>query len=523
MAEETTLNALIERVRELVDDDGSVSIEVLNRELGPRRVTTSLIGVLRGLGYTVDEVVAATTPNTVSLDRQASRDPFDLYLREVGGHRLLSAHEEFAIGADLRSSREVRVEILLRWPGMLEDLMESTVSLSDRLDTISDEIVAEWNETREHWLRGRGGSRLRAKCMKLCISLAWRSEVLRPYIAEIRYRYRQLQECERELRQLCTLTAGMTAKYYEAHRPEGLVDVEWLQKAARARAISSGVLPTLLAELAPVHERIESIVRATGVEVEEILAIQEPLQAAQAKVQALRDELATNNLRLVISVARRQMHRGLPMGDLVQEGNLGLLRAIDKYDYRLGYRFSTYATWWIRQAVGRAVSDQGRTVRIPGHVQDVVMRLNRATEALVQRFGRPPSDEELSDFTEVPVARVRELEGLFSENVSMEAPAWADREETVGSRMTDDDAVSPSEIVEREFLDETMEDVLASLTPQQARVLRMRFGIGMHREHTLKEAGAQLGVTREKVRQIEREALDELRDRSIELKTFFDD
>jgi RNA polymerase primary sigma factor len=260
------------------------------------------------------------------------------------------------------------------------------------------------------------------------------------------------------------------------------------------------------------------------VSAEEIRDAVKHLDVAEEKVKRGKAELVEANLRLVVSIAKKYTNRGLQFLDLIQEGNIGLMKAVDKFEYRRGYKFSTYATWWIRQAITRSIADQARTIRIPVHMIETINKLNRISRQLLQEMGREATPEELAVRMEMPEDKVRKVLKIAKEPISMETPIGDDEDSHLGDFIEDANIVAPIDSATNEGLGETTREVLASLTPREAKVLRMRFGIDMNTDHTLEEVGKQFDVTRERIRQIEAKALRKLRHptRSEQLRSFLD-
>ncbi|MEK6707072.1 MAG: RNA polymerase sigma factor RpoD, partial [Bdellovibrionota bacterium] len=288
--------------------------------------------------------------------------------------------------------------------------------------------------------------------------------------------------------------------------------------------VSEAKLTQLIQTEEDILKKILRLEEEAGISTEELKRIHDTLTVGERKADQAKSELVEANLRLVVSIAKKYTNRGLQFLDLIQEGNIGLMKAVDKFEYRRGYKFSTYATWWIRQAITRAIADQARTIRIPVHMIETINKLIRTSRLLVQQLGREPTPEEIAVKMELPVDKVRKVLKIAKEPISLETPIGEEEDSYLGDFIEDKKIINPSEAVVNINLSEQTRKVLATLTPREEKVLRMRFGIGEKSDHTLEEVGQDFFVTRERIRQIEAKALRKLRhpSRAKLLKAFVD-
>ena len=327
---------------------------------------------------------------------------------------------------------------------------------------------------------------------------------------------------ERQVMQICVRDAGMPRKDFIASFPKSETDLNWIEKHIRAKRKHSSTLAKLKDDVLRAQRKLRAVEMLTNLNIAEIKEINRQMSIGEAKARRAKKEMVEANLRLVISIAKKYTNRGLQFLDLIQEGNIGLMKAVDKFEYRRGYKFSTYATWWIRQAITRSIADQARTIRIPVHMIETINKLNRISRQMLQEMGREPLPDELAERMEMPEDKVRKVLKIAKEPISMETPIGDDEDSHLGDFIEDQVVHSPVESATSEGLKETTHSVLAGLTPREAKVLRMRFGIDMNTDHTLEEVGKQFDVTRERIRQIEAKALRKLRHptRSDQLRSF---
>jgi RNA polymerase primary sigma factor len=323
---------------------------------------------------------------------------------------------------------------------------------------------------------------------------------------------------------ICVKQAQMPRKDFITSFPDNETNPKWLQSQIESEQPYSAALKEHAEEIQRAQNKLVAVQEQCGLMIAEIKDINRRMSIGEAKARRAKKEMIEANLRLVISIAKKYTNRGLQFLDLIQEGNIGLMKAVDKFEYRRGYKFSTYATWWIRQAITRSIADQARTIRIPVHMIETINKLNRISRQMLQEMGREPTPDELAVRMEMPEDKVRKVLKIAKEPISMETPIGDDEDSHLGDFIEDSNVMSPPDSATFEGLREATQEVLEGLTAREAKVLRMRFGIGMNTDHTLEEVGKQFDVTRERIRQIEAKALRKLRhpSRSERLRSFID-
>jgi RNA polymerase primary sigma factor len=344
-------------------------------------------------------------------------------------------------------------------------------------------------------------------------------------VGQLREMVNNIRGQERQVMALCVRDAGMPRKDFLASFPKNETNAHWVDKHIRAKRKYSSQLGKLKDDIVRAQKRLQKLEMIAALSISEVKEINREISLGEAQARRAKKEMVEANLRLVISIAKKYTNRGLQFLDLIQEGNIGLMKAVDKFEYRRGYKFSTYATWWIRQAITRSIADQARTIRIPVHMIETINKLNRISRQMLQEMGREPTPEELAVRMEMPEDKVRKVLKIAKEPISMETPIGDDEDSHLGDFIEDQAVASPVDSATDEGLKETTHAVLAGLTAREAKVLRMRFGIDMNTDHTLEEVGKQFDVTRERIRQIEAKALRKLRhpSRSDQLRSFLID
>ncbi len=330
---------------------------------------------------------------------------------------------------------------------------------------------------------------------------------------------------ERLVMKFCVVNAKMPKKDFIKAFAGNETSSEWLTAAVASSEPYASTLAVFQEEIERCISKMNAVEQETGLVIPDIKDINRRMSIGEAKARRAKKEMVEANLRLVISIAKKYTNRGLQFLDLIQEGNIGLMKAVDKFEYRRGYKFSTYATWWIRQAITRSIADQARTIRIPVHMIETINKLNRISRQMLQEMGREPTPEELSERMLMPEDKIRKVLKIAKEPISMETPIGDDEDSHLGDFIEDSTIIQPLDSATGGSLKDATQEVLAGLTAREAKVLRMRFGIDMNTDHTLEEVGKQFDVTRERIRQIEAKALRKLRhpSRSEQLRSFLDE
>ncbi|MFW5969032.1 MAG: RNA polymerase sigma factor RpoD [Halofilum sp. (in: g-proteobacteria)] len=399
--------------------------------------------------------------------------------------------------------------------------MEELRKLHKRVTTALDKAARQRTQPKSGVRAQKPREEMATKVLEIQLVPAFVDQCVR----SLRERADAVRAEERTIIHAVTTRANMSRKAFIESFTGRESDPAWLQELIDAGEHYSKKVANQSETIEGAQARLQQIERETYLPVSEIKESKRRLSIGEAKARRAKKEMVEANLRLVISIAKKYTNRGLQFLDLIQEGNIGLMKAVDKFEYRRGYKFSTYATWWIRQAITRSIADQARTIRIPVHMIETINKLNRISRQMLQEMGREPTPEELAERMEMPEDKVRKVLKIAKEPISMETPIGDDEDSHLGDFIEDASVQSPVEAATTEGLSETTEGVLASLTPREAKVLRMRFGIGMNTDHTLEEVGKQFDVTRERIRQIEAKALRKLRhpSRSEQLRSFLED
>ena len=342
--------------------------------------------------------------------------------------------------------------------------------------------------------------------------------------SNLRSRVENIRKLEREIRDICIDRVRMERDYFIKNFLPAITDLKWVEEEVAKGRVWANALDRFRHAILEKQTELANMEAETRISIEELKEINKNMVLSEKETSAAKQEMIQANLRLVISIAKKYTNRGLQFLDLIQEGNIGLMKAVDKFEYRRGYKFSTYATWWIRQAITRSIADQARTIRIPVHMIETINKMNRISRQYLQETGEEPDSAKLAELMEMPEDKIRKIMKIAKEPISMETPIGDDDDSHLGDFIEDANNVAPAEAAMYTSLHEVTKEILESLTPREAKVLRMRFGIDMNTDHTLEEVGKQFDVTRERIRQIEAKALRKLRHptRSDRLRSFLD-
>ena len=516
-----------------------------------------------------------TTLTTVESEVGRTTDPVRLYMREMGTVDLLTREGEIAIAKRIEEGARELLQACCFYPGIVDRILdeyqevvtgdrrlsEVLVGFMDIEEGIPPPALAQKKEKEEKGdseedeasgpdpievkkrfsALKRQFNKANKACAKTRISKAAIKEQeklgeifqflkLAPTQFEIiadpaRDALEIIRQVEKYLFTIYVKRGKMPRKEFIQEYAGNEADASWSEKIAKSRKPWAKEVKQNITEIVRLQNKLSKLEKIIQLPVSEIKDINRKMSIGEAKIRRAKKDMVEANLRLVISIAKKYTNRGLQFLDLIQEGNIGLMKAVDKFEYRRGYKFSTYATWWIRQAITRSIADQARTIRIPVHMIETINKLNRVSRQMVQEMGREPTPEELGERMDLPEDKVRRVLKIAKEPISTETPIGDEEDTTLGDFIEDTSIDAPDIAAIEENLEGATDDILGSLTAREAKVLRMRFGIGMNTDHTLEEVGKQFDVTRERIRQIEAKALRKLRHptRSSHLKGFLDE
>ncbi|MBV1912803.1 MAG: RNA polymerase sigma factor RpoD [Cycloclasticus sp.] len=556
-----------ERIEEIISMISDMGIGV--HEVAPESDTVSDGTVAQTVDESAAAEVAAVALATVDKELGRTTDPVRMYMREMGTVGLLTREGELDIAKRIEEGQNEMLAAMVRYPAVvacffdvfekikneelrLADYIPDFVDLEDDYDytqpaaakdenapeipalTVADvqvridEIIAKYKTcTKIIDKQGYSADSSQKEFDELALlfmALKFTPRFFALLLNVIRESVELVRAQEKTIIDICVKQAKMPRKLFIAGFVKNESDLTWLEDHLKTDEPFVAVIKENFQEIKKAQLRLANVESESKLVTAEIKDINRRLSIGEAKMRRAKKEMVEANLRLVISIAKKYTNRGLQFLDLIQEGNIGLMKAVDKFEYRRGYKFSTYATWWIRQAITRSIADQARTIRIPVHMIETINKLNRISRQILQEKGREALPEELAIEMEMPEDKVRKVLKIAKEPISMGTPIGDDEDSSLGDFIEDANAVSPVDSATIESLRESTQDVLAGLTAREAKVIRMRFGINMNTDHTLEEVGKQFDVTRERIRQIEAKALRKLRhpSRTEHLRSFID-
>ena len=534
--------------------------------------------MVEGGDSATDEIAAAEAAAALAaVETEAGRttDPVRMYMREMGTVELLTREGEIVIAKRIEEGTRELMHAMAFWPGNVQMLIDEwdQVEAGERrlpdliagwLDptepvaapTIKSDKPSENDDDDDDAPTGIDPEEARERFNGLRTQLAKTNKVIDklgrdskeaikeldalgelfkffklpprqfdPIYSRVRKALALVRTEERRVMQLCVRKARMPRKTFIKEFPGNETSEEWIHEIIKKKRDYSDALKPHMVDILRAQRKLRQQEEVSDLDLANIKEINRRMSIGEARARRAKKEMVEANLRLVISIAKKYTNRGLQFLDLIQEGNIGLMKAVDKFEYRRGYKFSTYATWWIRQAITRSIADQARTIRIPVHMIETINKLNRVSRQMLQEMGREPTPEELGERMDMPEDKVRKVLKIAKEPISMETPIGDDEDSHLGDFIEDGTITSPVESATSTGLSDATKEVLAGLTAREAKVLRMRFGIDMNTDHTLEEVGKQFDVTRERIRQIEAKALRKLRhpSRSDHLRGFIDE